>query len=275
MSEWREPTWRIPRRGEIVKDREGLLGRVLKSEGTLDKRTLWVEDVKGTEIYSNEPAELFEAMDVETTGKFQTERYNLKGFKIGALCSYKGDTDVPLEILQMDWNALSDKMVICLRDLRLFEGAPMKTADDSLLQVFDMNYPPVEAIFSDYVTGLKWRLEVSLTEKLSEGWTNCGSPWEFITKEDALSEVDTWKARLKIRRVASVITGDWHVTFPCWVVEVKKEEDKILTRVSKIEASSGSPGYFQTSLHAAVAMKMIANETWNCAMGFSQDDILP
>ena len=44
-----------------------------------------------------------------------------------------------------------------------------------------------------------------------------------------------------------------------------------MTRVRKIEAATGAPGYFETSLHAALAMKMIDSETWFLGYGLSQD----
>ena len=48
MSGWREKEWKLPRKGEVVKDPDGNLGWVLRSEGTLTKRILWIENVKGT-----------------------------------------------------------------------------------------------------------------------------------------------------------------------------------------------------------------------------------
>ena len=102
MSEWREPEWRIPRKGEVVKDPDGNLGRVFRTEGTLQKRFLWIKDEKDTEIYSGEPAELFKITDSSTASNFQLRRYRLKGYSPGALCSYKGNMKIPLEILEMN-----------------------------------------------------------------------------------------------------------------------------------------------------------------------------
>lgn len=271
MSNWREKEWKLPRKGDVVKDPDGNLGRVLRSEGTLTKRNLWIVDVKGTEIYSGEPAEMFEVVENSTASDFHIERYHIKGFKVGALCSYKQDSGIPLEILQLDWNFLRDKMIICLRDLRDFDGPIMKTENDSNLEPFLQEYPPIEEIVSSENTGLKWRLEVMLAEKENDGWSNNGSPWEFFNREDALKEVDKWKSRLLIRRVASVLSSHWKISFPCWTVEAIIADDKILTRVKRIEASSGAPGYFETSMHASLAMKMISPEHWLKAYDFTQD----
>ena len=271
MSEWREKEWKLPRKGDVVKDPDGNLGRVLRSEGTLTKRNLWIVDVKGTEIYSGEPAEMFQVVDNSIASDFHEERYKLKGFKVGALCSYRQDSNIPLEILQVDWNFLRDKMVICLKDLREFDGQVMKTENDSNLEPFLQEYPPLEEIVSAENSGLKWRIEVFLAEKENEEWVNCGSPWEFFKKEDALLEIEKWKARLLIRRVASVLSSHWKISFPCWTVETIIQDGKILTRVKKIEASSGAPGYFETSMHASLAMKMISPEIWIKAYDFTQD----
>ena len=271
MSGWREKEWKLPRKGEVVKDPDGNLGWVLRSEGTLTKRILWIENVKGTEIYSGEPSEMFECVENQIASDFHKERYSLKGFHVGALCSYRNDSDIPLEILQLDWSFLRDKMIFCLKDLRNFNGEVMKTENDQNLSVFNHDYPPIENILSDSNNGMKYRLDVFLAEKTTEGWTNTGSPWEFIKQEDAINEIDSWKSRLMIRRVSSVLSSHWKISFPCWTVEVTKIDEELFTRVKKVEASSGAPGYFQTALHAALASKMISLQTWSKAYLFSQD----
>jgi hypothetical protein len=273
MSEWQEPVWRIPRKEEIVKNNESILGRVTRSEGTIQKRNLWIEDINGLEIHSGEPAELFETVDGKTTIDFQIERHKLKGYFVGAICSYKGNTDIPLEILSVNWNLLRNRLMVSLRDFRKFEGDPMVTDNVDILKVFSPNYPDIENLMSDNNTGLKYRIDVSLIEKNNTGWTNCGSPWEFLEKKDALHEIEVWKARLKIRRVASVFNTGWDLKFPCWGIELKEENDKLLSRVNRIEASTGAPGYFKTALDAALAVQLIPVITWKIANGFSIDTI--
>jgi hypothetical protein len=271
MSSWREKEWKLPRKGEVVKDPDGNLGWVLRSEGTLTKRILWIEDVKGCEIYSGEPAEMFECVENQIASDFHKERYSLKGFRIGALCSYRGDRDVPLEILQMDWSFLRDKMIFCLKDLRNFRGEVMKTENDSNLVIFDENYPSLQEIVSSEDTGLKYRIDVFLAEKDSQGWTNTGSPWEFHDKESALKEVESWRSRLLVRRVSSVLSSHWKVSFPCWTVEAILEEGEFLTRVKRVEALSGAPGYFETASHASLAMKLVPPQDWFRSYFFSHD----
>lgn len=276
MSQWSEPEWKLPRKGEVVKGVEGndgVIGRITSSRGTFTDRNIWIEDVKGIEIFSDEPAENFIRADRETTINFHIERLKLKGFYVGALCSYKGDLEIPLEIVQMDWNLVRDKMEFCLKDLRKFELEPLKTDDEELIEVFDQLYPSIENIYSDTDNGLKYRLIVSLSEKDEVKWTTSGSPWEFKHKEDALSEVERWKSRLKVRRVASVLASVWKVEFPCWTVDATLKEDTLLLRVKKVDSSTGAPGYFKTALHASLAIKMVDLIDWKNVFDFTQDFI--
>ena len=271
MSSWREKEWKIPRKGEVVKDPDGNLGWVLRTEGTLTERYVWVEDVKGTEIYTKVPSEIFERMDNQVSSDFHKERYMLKGYKPGAICSFRGNTEVPLLIIQLDWSFLRDRMIFCLQDMREFDGEIMKTENDENLVLMEGEYPPLENIVRSENSGASYRLEVSLVEKTNGGWETAGSPWEFFNKEDALSEVECWKSRLIIRRVSSVLSSSWKNRFPCWTVEVQQKEDKILTRVRKVEAANGAPGYFETSLQAALASKIVPSDVWYKAFFFSQD----
>jgi hypothetical protein len=271
MSEWREQEWRIPRKGEVVRDSDGNLGRVLRSEGTLLKRKLWIADEKGTEIYSEEDAENFQLVDAPTTHDFQLRRYELMGYRVGRICSYKGNTNIPLEILQLDWNPVRYKMTVCLKDCREFRSEIMKTEERTLIIPFGEDFPPVETIFSATDSGLKYRVEVNLVEKDREGWAGVGSPWEFFTSEDALNEVENWKARLMIRRVASVLNSEWKIQFPCWTIDAIHDNGEFLTRVKEVNSLNGSPGYFRTALHAALATTMIKPEIWSRALCSSQD----
>lgn len=275
MSEtnWLQHEWRIPRKGEVVKDPDGNLGRVLRSEGTFTRRILWVLDVNGEEMYAGEPAEMFQLVDLPTENKFQIDRYNAAGYKIGALCSFKKKPNTPLEILQMDWNPVRYKMTFCLKNLREFDSQVLKTEDEELIPLFDQNFPPVEGIFSTQDSGLRYRIELNLSEPARLGWGNNGSAWEFFSREDAIAEMECWKSRLKIRRIASVLGADWEIQFPCWTVEAKKQEGEIFTRVVEIYSFNGSPGYFKSALHAALGMKMLSKEEWLSSLFSSQDHL--
>lgn len=271
MSDWKEPEWRIARKGEVVTDTEGNLGRVTKTEGTLTKRRLWIENVHGTEIYTGEDAEHFQTVSLETTNAFQTERFNLMGYQIGSLCCFRGDMNVPLEILQMDWSNLRYSMTFCLRDLREFNSPIMKTDEFTKIPLINLNLPDINSIISTEDSGLGFRINLTLSETGRTGWTVGGSVWEFNKKEDALQEVEAWKARLKIRRIASVINGDWKIEFPAWKIDLIENESGTFTKVSQVDSFNGSPAYFKTALHAAHAIKLTTHQDWKLAFCASHD----
>jgi hypothetical protein len=272
-SSWLQNEWKIPRRGEVVRDPDGVLGRVLRSEGTFTKRFIWVLNIDGEEMYAREPAEMFQRVDIDTERKFQLERYSKIGYREGALCSFNKKPNVPLEILQMEWNPVRYKMTFCLRNLREFESEVLKTEEEELIPLFDENFPSLEGIFSAHESGLKYRIELGLSKPSRDGWGNNGSAWEFSTEEDAIAEMECWKSRLKIRRVASVLGADWKVVLPCWTIEAVKREDIVFTRVVEVKSFNGSPGYFKSALHAALAMKMLPGEEWLKALFSSQDHL--
>lgn len=268
MTKWREREWRIPRRGDIVRDHDGNLGLVISSTGTLTKRTISVTDVNGTETHTNEEAEAFFVINLDESKKFHIQRLEHKGLHIGALCSFNGNYDVPLEIIDIEWSALRGTPMFWLKDLREFNDNILKTPKERLIRAFSLNMPPVETIFSIHESNLKWRLDIGLVEKNREGWAGSGSPWEFSTKEKAYKEVGSWKSRLKIRRYASVINANWEIEFPCWTV-VSNGEDFKLEQVAHF---IGSPAYFSTALHAATCYKAIPND-WKEALTASQDPL--
>lgn len=271
MSEWREREWRIARKGEVVRDLDGNIGKVTKTTGTLETRFLWVENLQGTEIYSGEDSRNFFVLPGEETTEFNLKKLDLLGFKNGALCSYQGNLNVPLEIVHLEWNLVRDKPFIGLKDLRKFNGEIMKTENLEVINPFDLVLPPLNGLSAPDDSGLRWRLEISLIDTRKDGWHTAGSPWEFSTKEDAISEMECWKSRLKIRRLASVINGDWKVEFPCWQVESITEDNHPLFRVSIADKSTGNPGFFKTALHAATALKMLDPIDWERSFFSSQD----
>lgn len=270
---WAQKEWRAPRVGEVVSDPDGNIGRVFNVHGELTDKYIWVEDVHGKEIYSGEAASLFTLCETPDIEKFQFLRYSLKGFEIGTICAFKGDLDVPLEIISMKWMNFRDLMAFTLKDLRNPSAEPMVTVNESILTPFNQDIPPLENLFTDETSGLKWRLEINLVEKESPGWSSAGSVWEFLRKEDALAEVERWKSRLKARRIASAMSMDWKVKFPCWVVEVVVIDEQLVTKPLKISNFFGYPSYFKSASHAAYAMKLLPPEEWLRALGYTQDDI--
>lgn len=273
MSGWREKEWRIPRKGDVVKDHDGNLGIVTGSLGTLTKRRLWVSNVNDTEIHTDEYAELFNIVELDVAKKFHIQRLDIKGFREGSLCMFKNSTEIPLEVIHIEWNSVRAIPILWLQDLRSYDDNILKTEHVESLSPFDLNFPPIDTIFSSEDSGLKWRLEVNLVEVERPGWAGSGSPWEFSSKEKALEEVENWKSRLQIRRVSSVINSSWNINFPCWTIELIEREGKTLSRVKNVDSYNGFPGYFPTALHAATALKLLPLETWKRAFISSQDPL--
>lgn len=270
MSKWREKEWRIPRKGEVVKDTEGTLGIVTRTEGTLVKRNLWVSNVSGTEMYTDSPAELFNLADLHTSKQFHIDRLKLKGFHEGCICQFKDKDDIPLELIHIEWNSLYVTPCLWLKDLRSFEESIFKTEDENTLSPFDSSFPPLETILSNIDSGLKYRIDLKLIEVQKPGWSSCGSIWEFKEQESAINEIECWKSRLKIRRVASVINANWSIKFPCWSIDISQD---LNFRVKKIESFNGSCAYFPSALHAAIALKNVPKSDWEKSFYTSQDSL--
>jgi hypothetical protein len=245
------------------------LGSVTRIEGSLEQKFIWVENSDGNEIYTEAPVNLFEVVDHQIAKAFVFQKFEKQGYRKGAICTFRENENVPLEIVELDWSPLNYKLTIYLKSLVHFNSDVFVTRKLENLKIFELYYPSYESIFSTQDSGLKWRLEVNLVEKENPSWENVGSPWEFMKKEDALTEVESWKERLKIRRVMSVVNAGWKPRLPCWTIEATMNH----LRIKKVETFLGAPGYFPTAMHAAFAMKMLSVDTWKKALFFSQDDI--
>jgi len=269
MSAWREKEWRMPLKGELVKDPEGNVGIITRTTGTISKKRVWVNDVHDIEIYTDAPSEYFTIVDVEELKKFQLERLSLKyNIQVGSICYLRADFNNPLEIIHLEWNDLYQRPFIYTKDVKLFEDNIIKITDMSYLTLFDLNMPPIEHFFSNENSQLKWRLDVNLVEKESAGWGVNGNEWRFSSKESAMKEYDNWSARLKIRRYSSIINTDWKIAFPCWVIDMNFDYQ---LRVREIDFCTGFPAYFKTASHAAYALKHIPPDLWKKAYDTSID----
>ena len=273
MKNWSEQEWRLPRMHEVVKDENGNTGYVSKTSGPFNERKLWIRDKNELEIYSEQDPKLFTVCNQKETKDFQIERYENLGFKRGLICVYKEAHNIPIEIQELDWNSVRMKMSCFAYDRRTFKSAAIKVADVAILSPFESTFPRYEDILSEKHNGLKYRIEVNLVEKNNPGWSNEGSPWEFIKKEDALNEIFIWEARLKIRRIASVLNIGWKIQFPCWTVEFLNKDGTFLTRAKEVYSFNGSCAYFKTAAHAVLAAKMIKPEVWLNSVGVTIDEL--
>ena len=271
---WEQKEWRVSHRNDIVKDPDGNIGIVTSIGGTILERTVCVSDVKGTEIYTNERSEMFDVVSLEQQKTFNIQRLEFLGYKIGTICLYQGDTSFPLLFIHIEWDSFHNKPVMCFKDLRKYNDNLLKTSDTSKVIPFDIGIPPLETIFSTSESGLPWRLQINLVETNRTGWANSGSVWEFYKKEDALAEVESWKAKLQIRRVASIINGDWKQTFPCWTIELTDIDNESFYRVKLVEGATGAPAYFQSAAHAAQAICILQIVVWKKTLYTSYDSMI-
>lgn len=270
MNPWREKDLRIPLKGELVRDPDGIIGIITRTTGTVSKRHVWVNDVHDNLIHEDAPSESFTLLDVDELKKFQLERLsNTKNIKVGRIC-YLNDINSPFEILHLEWNDLYQRPFIWLKSYREFDDTIIKITDIDFLTPFDLNIPEISLFFSNIDTKLNWRLDVNLVEIPATGWSVNGNEWRFSSKENAMTEYNNWNARLKIRRICSVINGDWQIKFPCWTVVMDSNKN---FKVSEIDSFTGFPAYFKTATHAAYALKHIDNEIWKCAYDTTIDSL--
>ena len=270
---WLEPEWKIPRSGDIVKSPDNVLGKVVKIEGTMLKRQLWINDVNGLEIYSGEDAEDFMKVSLDDAKMFEIERHGILGYKVGTICKYKNNSSIPLEIIKMDWNMVRHKMIYHVKDLRVFKEEIFRSDNSSDIIPFKEEYPSLENIYSDSLSGLKYRINISIEKTNNTGWTNCGSPLEFNYEEDAIREIESFNSRLKIRRIASVLNADWNLSFPCYTIDAFKDnKGNIQSRIIQVKNFINHPGYFKTGCHAAYALKLIPLSDWlnACTVSFDR-----
>ena len=264
MSKWdTNEIIRTPRVTDIVIDENGAQGIITKVDGNLSDRLYQIQDINGTIVYENYELKNIHLVDLETSLNFHYNRYINKGYVPGGLCIFKGNSNFPLRIIKMYWATGRNAMSIVLKSTREFQPELMYYEDydnGNLVPLY--NDIKRETIFCDYDSGTKWRLNVSLIETNKSGWTNTGSPWEFNNKESALLEVEAWKARLKIRRVASFLALDWKIKFPCWSIEAIKIQNNIFARVVEIKSFNGAPGYFKSAESAAIALSIITPQEW-------------
>jgi len=258
---------------EVVYDPDYKLGRVSYVTNVLGSKRIWIEDEFGNEIYENQEHKHFFKAPYEETNNFHIRRLAHKGYHVGTICAYRGDVNVPLEIIQMKWENMRRKMLYILYDLRKFEHTPLRSESETRLILPNLNLPDHDGIFTTINSGLKYRIDLQLLEVRDSDFINSGSIWEYSTQEDALRDIENIKARQKIRRVASVINADWKVSFPCWTIEIQQKDNDYQYRVIKVNTLSGYAGYFKTAYHAAYAMKILTPEDWIKSLSNSQDSL--
>jgi hypothetical protein len=251
---------RIPRRKDVVIDPEGNLGIVVKTSGDFSGRSLYVEDVKGQEVYSGEDSSHFRIANVDQTKKFYLSYKNNLGWIKNRIYTIR-EKDYPLQLVEMDYDLVKQEMFYVFRDLNVPEQKFLKTLNESLVEKIPEWYYETAAIFSSEDLNSSFacsiKIEIEETESNVEGWTVTGSELYFSSKILAEMEIKKWRDRLKIRRFASVFS----------MTEKRKEaivslgEDGFLF-VSEFTNRNGQPAVFNSRVDAAVAMITIGEHAW-------------
>lgn len=265
---WQEKGWRIPKRGEVVKDENNVKGIVTEANGILDKKMLWVNDVKGVELHSNSPAELFTIVSIEETRAFHLEMLCLKGYFPGAYCT-PTTSDIPLQIVSIEhlmWNAQK----IVLRDMRRYDLTTIEVNRTQVLKTSTDSVNPC-AIFDQTDSTLEWKIAFQLEHHEAKGGFNVGSPMSFSTEEEARFEIKRIYCRLKARRIASVMNGDWKNETGWFVIARDHPILGYQIRLEKSIEMIGAPCYFKDALTAAIGSSYMTTEEWFLANSVSRD----
>lgn len=275
---WVLPEWRNPRKGDVVRDLEGSLCLVVKSQGDLRRRKVWAVNESGVEVYTDADPEGFTFCTVEETRDFNLNFFRSKNLSEGKVCSVKGYENVPMFIEKLEWVPHYLKMRFWLKDLRKPFHDPLKTENYELLEPFELEMPEnFSQMLSENDSSLGCRINVNLAEIEGSGWTVSGSPLSFKDRETAEREVKQWFDRLRVRRLASVINADWKPKFDNknvnFYVRVTERDNVIFTYVDSTTEIVGVPAYFKSALHAGLASTYLPPEIWYSASNFTSDSI--
>jgi hypothetical protein len=269
--EWTIREWRTAKRGEIVRHDSGVLGRVVDVRGIIGKKTLCVVDEKDSEIYTEEPAELFWVESQEVSREFHIRRFRAKRLGENQICSVEGAPHLPVMIEKLEWLTLYQKMRFWLRDMSSPEKDLIKTENERLLVPFDIGLPTEIGPYLDNTdSGLSWKIVF----ETSGGWGSHGSPLKFSTEEIAKKFANSLAERAIIRRVASVISGTWKPDFSNgekkYIVMIRNGRCYVKETIDMC----GSPAYFQTPMHAAFAIEVLGEDRWIRAYDYENDTVM-
>ncbi len=268
---------RYPRTNDIVRCPEGQIGRIKTTVGSFNQRIVTVEDIHRVEIYTNQPVDSFTVVSTQVAKKFYMDQLALNGFIPGKICLLREDENFPMQIIEADYKIQKFTSHLWVKELLSFDQKIYKTLHENDITVVNIELPSYESFFSSIDSNLQYKLKLELVNKNSDGWLPCGSPFEFLTETDAKKEIESLKSRLMIRRVASVINGDWNPKSAeeAFTIELKRKNGKILHRIALVETGTNAYiGYFKTALLAALALNYLKVETWISASYFSQDEFL-
>lgn len=124
---------RSPRRKDVVIDENGIIGVVIKSEGDLRRRKLWVNNVNNDQIYIGEPFGTFKICNREQTSDFFIEYKTNMGWIKNRIYKIRGK-DYPLQLIDLKYDLIKQDMLYVFKDLTSPVVKYVKTHSESLVE---------------------------------------------------------------------------------------------------------------------------------------------
>lgn len=262
--DWTIREERIPRKKDVVIDVDFNLGVVIKSEGDFGGRLIYVEDINGEEVYSRVPASEFKIANREQTVSFYEEYKKRTGWVKGKIYTVKGK-DYPLILVDLAYDLMKQEMMYVFRDLNVPKIKYIKTFDNSLVEKIPEWYSDCikNAFQEDSTSILCNEVIVSIKENDPgvDTWSVSGKSFNFSSKNHALIEIEKWMDRMKIRRIASVLSLA-EKTSPV-TVSVSDEDYLFIT---DLKFRSGQPAKFNSRIAAGVAIAALGDKVWFSAL---------
>lgn len=269
--DWTLKEKRFPRKNDVVIDPAGEYGFVIKSKGDFLARNLWVENVDGILLWEDVPSEGFELCNHEHTRDFYLKYKEKKGWLRNEIYKLK-DKDFPLLLIDMEYDLVNQEMVYVFRDLTSQDIKYVKTLNEAILEFVseETRMLAKSAFIEDSSSSLRYKVNIALSDKGEEyheqGWSVSGGSLSFGEFELANDEINRWAHRMKIRRIASVLSNEQITTKS----EIAISESGELY-IRDFTGNSGQPGVFNSKVAAALALTVIPKEIWRSALGYQHD----
>jgi hypothetical protein len=266
--DWTLREWRNPRKNDVVIDSLGQLGFVISTKSIPNsiERNLWVENVDGEIVWENVSPKEFQLASHDQTRKFYLAYKERKGWKRGKVYCV-ANRDHPLLLVDMEYDLVNQEMVYVFKDLTSSEEKFLKTMKEELIEKIegDSQEAAEAAFLEDESSSLRYAIDVNIIDRGESfhkvGWSVSGGALKFGEIELAMAEIQRWVSRMKIRRVASVLSKTSNSSY----AEVSITESGNLF-VRDFSGDSGQPAVFNSKISAGIAIATIPIETWRNAL---------
>lgn len=260
--DWTIKEWRNPRKNDVVIDPMGEFGLVVRSKGDHIVRNLWIENLDGDITWEDVPPKDFSLCTQKQTREFYLKYKEKKGWHRGTVYTAAGK-DYPLLLIDMEYDLMNQEMVYVFRDLCSPEKKFFKTLKESLLSFIPGDFQAASSVafLEDSSSSLRYRIDLQLIDRGEEfhtnGWSVSGSSLSIAEQEQAQEEIDRWLGRMKIRRVASVLSK-MPLATPAEVA--LSEQGELFVR--EATGNCGQPAVFNSKVAAGIALSTLSHDTW-------------